>query len=117
MTLKIIQNTAVIVSNDLIITDTQSALDFIATVRYDTGFDAVAINKSAVCDEFFDLKTGIAGEIMQKFVNYRMKLAVIGDFSGYTSRALRDFIRESNEGRHIFFAATEDEAVLKLSGA
>ena len=116
MTAKIIQNTAVIASDEVIITDTQSALDFIATVRYDTGCDAMIISKSAVCDEFFDLKTGIAGEVMQKFVNYQMRLAVVGDFSAYTSRALRDFIRESNEGSHIFFVATEQEAVLKLSG-
>ena len=116
MTAKIIQNTAVVASDELIITDAQSALDFIATVRYNTGCDAVSINKSAFCDEFFDLKTGIAGEVMQKFVNYHMRLAVIGDFSGYTSRALGNFIRESNEGSHIFFVATEQEAIEKLIG-
>lgn len=116
MTTKIIQDIAVVSSDEVLITDAQSALDFIATMRYDTGYDAVILNKSAVCEGFFDLKTGIAGEIMQKFVNYRMKLAIVGDFSGYTSRALQDFIHESNEGSHIFFLAEEQDAVLKLSG-
>lgn len=116
MTTKIIQNIAVVSSDEVLITNAQSALDLIATLRYDTGCDAVILNKSAVCAEFFDLKTGIAGEIMQKFVNYRMKLAIVGDFSAYTSRALKDFIRESNKGSHIFFLAEEQDAVLKLSG-
>jgi len=39
------------------------------------------LNKSAICDDFFDLSTGLAGEILQKFVNYHVKIAIVGDFS------------------------------------
>ena len=46
-----------------------------------------------------------------------MKLAIIGDFSGYTSKPLRDFIYESNNGNHVFFVSSEAEAVEKLSRA
>ena len=74
-----------------------------------------AIDKAAVSEDFFRLSTGIAGEILQKFVNYRVKLAIYGDFSGYASKPLQDFIRESNEGRDIFFVATEDEAVARIA--
>ena len=102
-------------SEELLITDTQSALDLMATVKYETGCDKIAISKSAVAEDFFVLSTGIAGEILQKFVNYRVKLAIIGDFSRYTSKPLRDFIYESNKGSHIFFVASEEEAVIKLS--
>ncbi len=102
-------------SEELLITDTQSALDLMATVKYETGCDKIAISKSAVAEDFFVLSTGIAGEILQKFVNYRVKLAIIGDFSRYTSKPLRDFIYESNKGSHIFFVASMEEAVTKLS--
>ena len=37
--------------------------------------------------DFFDLKTGFAGELLQKFVNYRARLAIIvADASAYGSR-------------------------------
>jgi hypothetical protein len=98
----------------LIVTDTQSALDLMATVKYETGCDRIAIHKSAIAEDFFVLSTGIAGEILQKFVNYRVKLAIIGDFSRYTSKPLKDFIYESNNGSHIFFAGSEDEAIARL---
>jgi hypothetical protein len=98
-------------SDGLLITDAQSALDLMATVKYETGCDCIAISKSAIAEDFFVLSTGIAGEILQKFVNYRVKLAIIGDFSRYTSKPLKDFIYESNNGSHIFFVGSEDEAV------
>ena len=108
---------AVIEAADVIITDVQSALDLMATVRYEVGCDCIAIPKSAVVEDFFVLSTGIAGDILQKFVNYQCKLAIFGDYSYYTSEPLRDFMYESNEGSHIFFAATEDEAITKLADA
>ncbi len=44
----------------------------------------------------------VEGEILQKFVTYKAKLAIAGDFSVYTSKSLKDFIYESNNGNHIF---------------
>jgi len=116
MNIEIKNGIAFIHSNEIIITDAQSALDLIATVRYEVDCDYIAIPKSAVNEDFFMLSTGVAGEILQKFVNYQVKLAIIGDYSKYTSKPLRDFIYESNNGSHIFFVATEDEAVERLSG-
>lgn len=106
---------AIIESAELFITDTASALDLMATVRYEVHCDRIAIPKSCVTEDFFILSSGIAGEILQKFVTYHVKLAIIGDYSVYTSKPLRDFIYESNNGSHIFFVSTEDEAVVKLS--
>jgi hypothetical protein len=64
---------------------------------------------------FFDLKTGMAGTILQKFSNYQMKLAIIGDFDKFNSHALNAFIVECNRGRHIFFVSDFDSAVKKLT--
>jgi hypothetical protein len=65
----------------------------------------VAIPVSRLGEEFFQLRTGVAGAILQKFVNYRMGLAVVGDISAYTaaSDAFRDLVRESNRGRQCRF--------------
>ncbi|EHQ89279.1 DUF4180 domain-containing protein [Desulfosporosinus youngiae] len=108
---------ALVQSDELLIMDIQSALDFIATVNYESGCNRIVINKEAITEDFFKLSTGLAGEILQKFVNYRVKLAIVGDFSGYTSKPLKDFIYECNHGNHVFFVVSEDEAIEKLAAA
>lgn len=115
MNIRTENNIAVINSNEIIIENAQSAVDFIMTVKYQTNCSKIAINKEALSESFFILSTGIAGEVLQKFINYKVKFAVFGDYSNYTSKPLKDFIYESNNGRHIFFAADENEAVKMLS--
>ena len=108
---------AVVSGDEIMISDTQSALDLAMTARYDTGADRIVIPKHAVCKDFFILSTGIAGEILQKLINYRVKMAVYGDYSHYTSKPLKDFIYESNVGKHFFFVPTKEEAIQKLTEA
>ena len=91
------------------------AMELIASARYETGCRALILPKAALHEDFFRLSTGLAGEVLQKFVNYDMKLAIVGDFSHYTSKPLQDFIRESNRGKTVFFLPTEPEALQKLS--
>jgi hypothetical protein len=118
---QIVQNNgigvAVIHSNDLIISDTQSALDLIATIDYHDNCQRIAINKEAITKDFFKLSTGIAGEILQKFVTYSKKIAIIGDFSEYTSKSLSDFIFECNKGNSVYFVPDEQTAINKLTTA
>ena len=99
----------------ILIFDEQSALDVFMSLAYETGENRFIISKDNLIEDFFDLRTKIAGEILQKIINYRMKLAIIGDFSKYKSKSLRDFIYECNSGRDIFFVENESEA-LKLLG-
>lgn len=106
---------AVVNSDKICIFDGQTALDFMMTVNYETGCRSIVINKDAVTEDFFILSTKIAGEILQKFINYRFKLAVVGDFTAYTSKPLKDFIYESNHGKDIFFVSSEKDAIEKLS--
>lgn len=107
-------NIAVVSSKEKLIADTQSALDFIMTVKYETNADRIVINKEAVSEEFFILSTGIAGEILQKFINYHVKIAIYGDYTKYTSKPLKDFIYESNCGKDFFFTVTKEEAINRL---
>lgn len=108
------KNIAVITSNALLITDLQSALDFAMTVSYETGIHSIVLPKACLADDFFVLSTKLAGDILQKYINYGFKLAVWGDYTIYKSKPLHDFIYESNHGKDFFFVGTELEAIEKL---
>jgi hypothetical protein len=101
-------------SEEQLVEDVQSALDLMATVRYETDADRLILPKTALAERFFVLSSGLAGDILQKFVNYQFKVAIVGDFSGYTSKPLRDFMYESNNGKHVFFVSSVEEALEKL---
>jgi hypothetical protein len=106
---------AIVTSNEIILSDVQSAIDFMMTVQHETDCSRIVINKSAISEEFFQLTTKLAGEILQKFINYNVKLAIVGDFSVYRSKSLKDFICESNKGKDIFFLPDEKQAIAMLS--
>ncbi|KOY86796.1 alpha/beta hydrolase [bacterium 336/3] len=101
---------AEIVSESMIIATTEDGLDVLASL-YFQGFDKIIIHQNNITPDFFDLKTGIAGEILQKFSNYRVQLAIIGDFSQYISKSLKDFIFESNKQGHIIFVESLDDVM------
>lgn len=85
------------------------ALDLIGSAFQ--GAEVVAMPATRLDERFFSLRTGFAGELMQKFVNYRLKLAVVGDISSYlaASSALRAFVYESNRSDHVWFVPDLDE--------
>ena len=110
------KNDIVLINTDeIIIKDTQSALDLIASAQYESNCDKLIVYKSCVAEDFFILSNGIAGEILQKFINYSKKIAIVGDYSKYTSKALKDFIYESNNGNSIYFVSDIEEALIKLA--
>ena len=104
-------------SDSPMITSEETALDLLAQAAFELGIRRIVLNKEALCEDFFRLGTGLAGKILEKFIQYQVKLAIVGDFSGYTSKPLRDFIYESNQGRDIFFVEKREEAIRRLSQA
>ncbi len=74
---------------------------------YSASAKVVAIPLARLGPDFLRLSTGVAGVVLQKLVNYRFKVAVLGNTAAAvaTSDALRDFIRESNRGQTVWFAA------------
>ena len=102
-------------SDEPVITDAQSAIDLLMSAQYDVGSKDIVIPKQLVVEDFFILSTGLAGEILQKYVNYGGRMAIYGDYSRYTSKPLKDFMYESNKGRDFFFVSTRDEAVAALA--
>ncbi len=119
MELKRIENNniicAVVKSDDIVIIDTQSALDLLMSAKYDVGTKNIVINKKLIIEDFFILSRGLAGEILQKYINYGGRIAIYGNYSHYTSKPLKDFIYESNKGKDVFFVSTEDEAIERLT--
>ena len=89
-------------------------LDLMAELWFNNRCTGMIVAKESFDEAFFDLRTGLAGEILQKFSNYRMKLAIVGDFSGYASKSLRDFMVECNRGGLVFFVDSEEAALKAL---
>lgn len=105
---------AEVISEANVINKVEDGIDLLGNLYYQ-GFDRIIIYEKNITPVFFDLKTGIAGEILQKFSNYRVQLAIVGDFSKYNSKSLNNFIYESNKGRLINFVSTLSEALGVLS--
>ncbi len=96
-------------SDSIEIREVQDALDIMADAGQ-LGARALIICEHHVLPDFFNLSSGIAGEILQKFSNYQMKLAIVGDFTKYSSKSLRDFIFESNKRGWIRFVPSVEDA-------
>jgi hypothetical protein len=94
-----------------IITTPQQFLDLVMNIPV----VHIIIHAKSLDPSFFNLRSGMAGEILQKVANYRLQLAIVGDFSVYDSKALKDFIFESNKGNTVIFVSSLEEALKKLS--
>ena len=106
---------AAIRGTEKVIIDAQSALELLLNANAITETKRLVVPKELIVEEFFILSSGLAGEVLQKLINYGGRIAIYGDFTRYTSKPLRDFMYESNKGRDVYFAATEDEAVAAMT--
>lgn len=105
---------AEIISDDILIQNAQDGLDLMGNLYYQA-YDKILIYEKNITPEFFDLKNGIAGELLQKFSNYQIRLAIVGDFSKFTKKSINDFIYESNKMKRINFVQSKAEAIAALS--
>jgi hypothetical protein len=102
---------AEVISDGFVIETADDGLDILGNLGYQD-FDKIIIHEKNITPAFFELKTGLAGEILQKFSTYRMRLAIVGDFAAYAgSKSLRDFIYESNKRKQVNFVPTIEEAI------
>lgn len=105
---------AEVVAGKIVIESVQDGLDLLGDLYYQ-GFDQVIIYEVEISPAFFDLRNGMAGEILQKFSTYRMQLAIVGNFEKYPGKSIREFIYESNRWGHVSFVGTLSEALAQLS--
>ena len=101
---------AEIISDNIVLQTVEDAVDLIGNMSYQ-GFDKLIIHEENMISDFFVLKNKIAGNILQKFSQYSMPLAIIGDFEKYESKSLNDFIFESNKGNQINFVTTVEDGL------
>jgi hypothetical protein len=80
---------------------------------FSSGAGLVAVPLARLGPEFLRLSSGVAGHVLQKLVNYHFQVAIVGDVAqaAEASPALRDFIRESNRGKTVWFV--DDLAALE----
>lgn len=104
---------AEVISSEVIIKNAEDGLDLLGNLYYQ-GFDSIIIHEQNIIDSFFDLKNGMAGEILQKFSNYRVRLAIVGQFEACMGKSISDFIYESNNGKQINFLPSTTIALEKL---
>lgn len=98
-----------------VINDAHAAAELLMNCSYNLDTTKIIISGHHLAVGFFDLKTGIAGDILQKFSTYGGYLAIIVDHSKFTSQSLKDFIRESNRFGRINFVNSLEEAVRVLT--
>ena len=101
-------------SEEQFINNVQDVLDLFGEL-YGQYYDGIILYERNITHDFFDLQTKLAGEILQKFSNYRIRLVIVGDWSKYTSRSLEAFICESNKGKTVNFSSSPTEALELLS--
>lgn len=104
---------AEIISDSVLIHNAEEALQLMVDLYYQE-FDKIIIYEKNLTPDFFDLKTGIAGAVLQKFSNYRMSMTIIGEFSKYPGKSIRDFIFESNKGKLINFLPDMEEVYNRI---
>lgn len=93
----------------------RDALDLIGEAMQDSA-ELILLPVERLDDDFFQLKTRLAGQIIQKCVTYKRRLVILGDISQHIaqSRALRDFVYESNRGNHVWFITDLQELSERL---
>jgi len=55
----------------------QSATDIMNLIGDAYGASGILLTESNLAPSFFDLKTGLAGELFQKLTNYRLRCAIV----------------------------------------
>ena len=106
---------AEVIADDILISNAEEGLQLMVDLYYQD-FDKIIVHEKNIHPDFFDLKTKLAGEILQKFSTYRVRLAIVGDFDKYPGQSIKDFIFESNKGRQVNFLPSVAEAKNRLFG-
>src|SRR5262245_45154437 len=74
------------------------------------GSEGLILTEGDLAQEFFDLRSGLAGEIFQKFMNYKMPLAIVlSDCDAYGER-FSELAYEHRSHSMIRFFPSKDEA-------
>ena len=102
--------TAEVSGQDLLFDSPEQVGQCMADLYYQ-GYEKIIFYQHHFPADFFQLSNGKLGEVLQKFSNFRMRLAIIGDFENLQSQSLTAFIRESNRGNWAHFVSSLENAL------
>ncbi len=110
------QNTKIaeVISNKILVNSVEEGFQIMIDLYYQDN-DKIIMQEHHFSAEIFDLKTRIFGDLLQKYSNYKVRLAIIGDFTKYSSKSFQDFIKESNQQKRVFFLPNIEEAIKQLN--
>ena len=107
------ENIAEVKGSSVFIHNLDDGLQIMVDCSAQEAYKAI-IYQENITDDFFELKTKLAGEILQKYTQYSFDIAIVGDFSKYNSKSLNDFIYESKQSKKINFVGTREEAITRF---
>ena len=88
----------------------QDALDLL-TLCGEHQAQGILASTSLFHDDFFRLKTGLAGAILQKLANYQVRLALVRQPEQKIKGKFMEFVHESNQGSHFAVLDNKEEAI------
>jgi hypothetical protein len=88
----------------------QDALEWVALCG-EEHIHCLMIHSNNLTQDFYQLQTGVAGAILQKFVTYSIKVAAILTPKLVNQGRFCEMVMEANRGRHfhVFYAIEEAE--------
>ena len=104
---------AEMLSDGIVVRSSRDALDLIGQML-SRGIRQLILHERNVSPEFFQLKTGLAGEVLQKLTNNQIRVAFVGRFENYRSKSLQAFITESNRGNQVCFTKSLESALERI---
>jgi GTPase SAR1 family protein len=105
---------AEITSSVICIATAADGLSLLGDLYYQ-GYQGIILYEENISKDFFNLKSGMAGELLQKFSNFRMRLVIVGDWRLYAQGSMHDFINESNRGTQVNFVDSLAGAISAFS--
>ena len=98
-----------IVSSDVPLRSEQDALDIIS-LSWEHDINMLLIHGYVLSEDFFDLKTGVAGKMLQKFINYNIKVGAIIPSQIADTGRFREMVLEANKGNAFRVFTGREEA-------
>lgn len=115
MKMKIDHHFSIVLIEDFKIISSQDALDLLVNVRFNNSYSKIILNESQITDDFFDLSSGMANDILEKYSNYDVKLAIILDPTKRKSEEFNEFMISCNQGSCFLFCLNLDNAISMLN--
>ena len=106
----------IVKSRKVLIQNEHDFVDFLTQAMQEADANNIILEKTALSDDFFDPNTGLADVINKRLINYRARLAIVGDFKQYEDEEFLKLIQQNNEAGDLSFLRSVNEAVTFFAG-